>query len=184
MGDNEPKTEGVLIRGLSGWREGAREQAVRDGIHAAARVLAARGVDCRGALDLRDEVPAEIEVILAHVREVGRQTITVPGPLDVPIPGSGGEEVGDPRLATPEGRLEMMKEAAADGRIEIAPDERGGFVVQWSSDRGFGEVTFRMDAEGRLSCGDEMEGRMGVMRVLLALIQAARFDSDPPATEG
>lgn len=176
--DREAKQ--IRIRGLSGWRKGARENAVHDGIEAAARILAARGVDTRGVLSLREEAAKEVGEILAYIRGCGREPTEVPPAVPNPFPVTeDGQMPEDPRMATPEGRLELMKLALAAGKVEFADDDRGGFVVQWSSPRGFGEVTFHADECG-LHCEDEMEGRMGVAAVLLALIEQARFTDDEP----
>lgn len=145
----------VQITGISGWTKGERERAVRDGVGAAARLLATRGVDCRGVLDLHgdEDVEREIAEILAHVRKHGRETTVVPPPVDIPIPvvDEKGEMAEDPRMATPEGRLEVFKEAAAKGNVVFAEPEFGGVEITYNvrgACTGFGSFTVSMDEDG------------------------------------
>lgn len=77
-----------------------------------------------------------------------------------------------PELDTPEKRLEAIKKAAAEGNIEFAPDERGGFVVQWSEPSiGFGELTVVMKEDGSIEIDDECSSREFIEAILLALLK-------------
>lgn len=115
----------IEITGIAGWTTGQREESFNDGVEAAARILAGKGIDTRGLLDLSEGAKAAVGRLLR------------------------GEPAEDPRLDTPEGRLEMLREAMINGTVEVAPPERGGFVIQWSAEGlGFGEYTVRMNDDG------------------------------------
>lgn len=84
-----------------------------------------------------------------------------------------------PELDTPEKRLEALKKAAAEGNIEFAPDERGGFVVQWSEPSiGFGELYVHMKEDGSVEIDDECMSREFVEAVLMALLKKGATRSE------
>lgn len=72
----------------------------------------------------------------------------------------------------PADRLAELKKAVAEGRVEFAPDERGGFVIQWSAEGyGFGELTVSMGDDGSIEIDDECTSRDKLALILMAVLE-------------
>lgn len=92
-----------------------------------------------------------------------------------------------PPPTTPEQRLAMFKKAVAEGNVVLAPDvnpECGGFVIQWSSDKGFGELTVVMRPDGTIRIDNEGDSRRALGELLLALLEQGTLVDEPDPSAG
>lgn len=82
-------------------------------------------------------------------------------------------------LSTPEKRLEALKKAMAEGKVEMAPDDRGGFVIQWeAANYGFGELTVWMKEDGAIEIDDEASNRTTLEQILMAVLNSGTTISE------
>jgi hypothetical protein len=76
-------------------------------------------------------------------------------------------------MMSPEEVLKRVQEAAAQGNIVLATEmepDRGGFVIQWSSDAGFGELTVWMNPDGTIEIDDEAGSRATCLAILATVL--------------
>lgn len=82
--------------------------------------------------------------------------------------------------STPEERLAaLQKNLREGGEIVQAPAETGGFVVQWSSDKGFGELTFVMRKDGTIRIDNEGDSKAVILEVMAALVRQSTLADEP-----
>ena len=88
--------------------------------------------------------------------------------------GKGHDEHAFPQpRMSPEEALAAIKKAATEGNVVMATEmepELGGFVIQWESERGFGELTVWMNPDGTIEIDDECSSRETLAELLLAML--------------
>lgn len=174
----------VNIRGISGWNDDTQAEFTR--LHERVKELEAAVTAAYAECALQNACtkPAVVPVrdLLAPVLNTAHCD-----ECESDIPASEAAEHG---METPEDRLAALKVAALAGKVAFAPENRGGFVVQWSEpDTGFGELTVWMNADGTIELDDECSSDEFVKAILLAVFEQGetlsnkreRFDKGPKA---
>ena len=52
---------------------------------------------------------------------------------------------------------------------------KGGFKLAWSSEKGFGEVSFFVRNDGKVVCDNERESPEFIKSLMLALVESSEF---------
>lgn len=55
-------------------------------------------------------------------------------------------------------------------RINILNEKRQGFILEWNSNQGFGELYFRKDEHGNFYCDSETLPKEKIMKILEAFV--------------
>lgn len=88
---------------------------------------------------------------------------------------------------TPAERLAMFKAAVAAGKVTLATEvnpDCGGFTLQWSSNKGFGELTVVMRPDGSIRIDNEGDSRKALAELLVALLDQGTLVDEPDPSGG
>lgn len=89
---------------------------------------------------------------------------------------------------SPAERLAAFQAALKEGTAkvvlatEVNPD-CGGFTIQWSSDKGFGELTVVMRPDGTIRIGNEGDSRKALLELLTAMLEQGTCTDEPDPSE-
>lgn len=89
---------------------------------------------------------------------------------------------------TPAERLAALQAALKEGeaKVVLATDvnpDCGGFVIQWSSSKGFGELTVVMRPDGTIRIDNEGDSRKALAELLVALLEQGTLVDEPDPSE-
>lgn len=90
---------------------------------------------------------------------------------------------------TPAERLAAVQAALKEGtaKVVLATEvnpECGGFVVEWSSNKGFGALTVVMRPDGTIRIDNEGDSRKALAELLLALLEQGTLVDEPDPSGG
>lgn len=90
---------------------------------------------------------------------------------------------------TPAERLAALQAALKEGtaKVQLATEvnpDCGGVCIQWSSDKGFGELTVVMRPDGTIRIDNEGDSRKALAELLLAILEQGTLVDEPDPSGG